>query len=579
MTLKGGKTGLVDNSIFRRIKVARGEEPADILFKNCRVADLFCSTLKEACVAVAEGAVVSVGDGALDAAEVVDLGGKVLAPSFIDAHIHIESSMLTPEGFAEAVVPHGTGATVSDPHEIANVLGLQGLEYMKGASRGIPMDIFYTVPSCVPATHMETAGAELGPDDIKRAVDILGDPPALSEMMNFPGVIFAVPEVLRKLAVARELGLLIDGHSPGLRGKDLDAYLSGGISTDHECLTADEALEKLRKGMWVLMREGSAAKNLRELIPAVDAGNAHRICIASDDRHPDDLVSEGHLDHSLRVAVGAGLDPMLALRMVTLNPATLYRLEGRGAIAPGYRADLVVLEDMKDFRVASVYRFGAKVAEDGKLLAPINRAASAASSSGVKLPADLRTKLNAYPAAGKVRVIGVSGAQIVTSSEIADASDAGPSRLLQFAAVVERHRGTGNVGLAFVKGFGLKAGALASTVAHDSHNLVMVGTSPVELESAANAVAEMGGGLVVASGGKVLARLPLPVAGLMSRGSATEVAASLSKLHAAVRECGCELPAPFMTLSFIALPVIPSLKLTDRGLVDVGKFQIVHMEA
>jgi adenine deaminase len=563
-------------SLARRIRVARGQEEADTLFVNGKVACTFTGELLELPVAVAEGRVVSLG-GSHEAHEVVDLAGAILAPAFTDPHIHVESSMLTPEGFAEAVVPHGTGATVSDPHEIVNVLGLAGMETMRAASRDLPLDIFYTLPSCVPATQMETSGAELDAAATAAALDRFPEAPALSEMMNFPGVIFGVPDVLEKLRAAHSRGFPVDGHSPGLSGPDLDAYLNGGILTDHECMTPAEAREKLRRGMVVFLREGSAAKNLLDLLPCVTAANLHRVCIASDDRHPDDLLNEGHLDHSLRLAVGAGLDPLWALRMVTLNPAQVYGWRDRGGIAPGYRADLVVLEDLKGFRVRQAWHGGKKVAERGELLVSIPRVDVGSALSSVHLPPDLHAKLRAYPASGSARVIGVEPSQIVTRSERGDLADAGAGKDLAFAAVVERHRGTGNVGLGLVRGFGLTSGALASTVSHDSHNLVLVGVSPAEMEAAARAVAEMGGGLAVVRDGSVLAKCPLPVAGLMSQGSAREIAASLQELHAAARACGCLLPAPFMTLAFIALPVIPSLKLTDRGLVDVDAFAPVPL--
>ncbi len=395
--------------------------------------------------------------------------------------------------------------------------------------------------------------------------------------MNFPGVIHGVPDVLAKIHAARSRGFAVDGHSPGLSGADLEAYLNAGILTDHECMGAEEARAKLRSGMWVLMREGSAAKNLRDLASLVTPANAHRICIASDDRHPDDLVREGHLDHALRVAVEAGIDPLMAVRFVTLNPATLYGFRDRGGIAPSYLADLVVLSDLRKFDVLSVFHRGLRVAEHGEMLAEIPRRDARGTLASVHLPRDLQEKLGAYPAAGRVRVIGVEPEQIVTRSEVGDASEAGPGKTLQFAAVVERHRNTGNVGLGFVSGFGLAGGALASTVSHDSHNCVLVGTSPVEMAHAARVVAEMGGGQAVVRGGEVLAALPLPVAGLMSTARAADVALELERLHAAARACGCLLPAPFMTLAFIALPVIPALKLTDLGLVDVGQFKIVPL--
>jgi len=565
-------------SLKRRIRVAMGEEPGDLLLVNGKVVCTFTGEVLDLPVLVADGRVCALGSGDGKAAEIVDLKGAYLSPSFTDAHIHVESSALTPEGFAEAVVPRGTGATVSDPHEIVNVLGLKGYEYMRRAAKGLPLDIHFTVPSCVPATHMETAGAELGPAETAAALDLFSEAPALSEMMNFPGVICAVDDVLAKVIAAEERGLPVDGHSPGLSGGGLDAYLNARILTDHECFTAGESKEKLRRGMWLLIREGSAAKNLRDLVSAVDPWTSSRICIVSDDRHPADLVGEGHLDHSLRVAVSAGLDPLIALRAVTLNPALLYGFRDRGAIAPGYRADFAVLKDLENFEVLSVYHGGRRVAEGGRMLEGIARRDAGETLASVHLPGDLDMRLKAYPRRGRVRVIGVEPTQITTRSEVSDASAAGPGKPLQFAAVIERHRGTGNVGLGFVQGFQLVSGALASTVSHDSHNVVAVGVSPEEVCAAARAVERMGGGLAVVRNGELLASLPLPVAGLMSQGSAREVEGQMAGLHEAARALGCALPAPFMTLSFLALPVIPALKLTDKGLVDVNKFQLVPLE-
>ncbi len=565
------------DDMARRIRVARGKEPADILFVNGKVISTFTDEVLETSVAVCGDRIAALGGDGREARETVDLCGAYLSPSFIDAHIHVESSMLTPEGFAEAVVPRGTGATVSDPHEIVNVMGMKGFAFMREASKNLPMEIFYTIPSCVPATNMEHSGAVVGPEEVAEAFDLWPDTPGLSEMMNFPGVLFTVPEVLAKVRAAKERGYMVDGHSPGLTGKDLDGYLSAGILTDHECLTADEAREKLRRGMWVLLREGSAAKNLVDLLPAVDPGSLHRVCIASDDRHPDDLVHEGHMDHSLRVAVGAGLDPIKAIRMVTLNPATLYGLRDRGGIAPGLRADFAVFDNLHDFKVRVVYHGGRKVAEGGRILESLPRHLDPATHSSVHLPSDLSEKLKGYPSEGKVRVIGVVPGQLVTRNETGEAAEVGSGKRLQYAAVVERHHRTGCVGLGYAEGFTLNGGALASTVSHDSHNLVLVGTTPEEMAHAAEVVAEMGGGQAVVCGGEVLAKIPLAVAGLMSEGKPHEVAKALEKANAAAGSLGCTIHAPFMTLSFIALPVIPSLKLTDEGLVDVDAFKPVPL--
>lgn len=564
-------------SLARRIRVARGLEPADLLLVHGKVLSTFTGEVLETPVAVAEGRVAALGDPGAGARETVDLKGAYLAPAFTDAHIHVESSMLTPEGFAEAVAPHGTGAVVSDPHEIVNVLGMEGFRYMTEAGRPCPLDFLFTIPSCVPATPLETAGAEMAPREVEEALAAFPEAPGLSEMMNFPGVLLCDGGVLGKIHAAWRRGKPVDGHAPGLSGADLDAYLGAGIATDHECLTAEEAREKMRRGMWLLAREGSAARNLEALLPAVEGRSVSRLCLVSDDRHPEDLVEEGHLDAVLRKAVALGLDPLDAVRAVTLNPAAVYGFSDRGGIAPGFLADLVVLEDLRNFRVREVYHRGRRVAREGGLLEPLRRHAPPAASR-IRLPEDLEARLSAYPREGTVRVMGVEASQIVTRDERGEAAEAGAGEV-QFAAVVERHRGTGNVGLGYVRGFGLREGALASTVAHDSHNLVVVGTSATDMALAARALQERGGGQAVVAGGKIRALLPLEVGGLMSLRAARDVVEDLRALHRAAGSLGCRLPAPFMTLSFLALPVIPALKLTDRGLVDVRRFEVVPLEA
>ena len=560
------------------LAVARGEGEADLLFTGARVVDVFGGGIREGAVAVHEGRIV--GFGERRARERVDLGGAFLCPGFIDGHVHIESSMVSLPEYARAVVPHGTAAVVTDYHEIANVLGLEGICYMMRLGEGLPLDVFIMLPSCVPATPMETAGAVLEAEDL---APLLGEEcvVGLGEMMNFPGVIGGDPAVAAKLAACA--GWPVDGHAPGLSGARLDAYLAAGVESDHECVELREAREKLERGMYIYIREGSTAKNLRALLPLAGEAPSHRLLLVTDDRQPDDLMGEGHLDHVLRRAVEMGLDPVTALRMVTLHPALRFRLHRRGGIAPGWLADLVVLEDLRKFAVRTVYKRGCKVAEGGELLVDLRPGPPCPGAMNVawdKIPG-----ISVPAQEGEILVIGVVPDQIVTervtekprleNGEVM----ADPGRDTLKICVFERHRGTGNVGVGFIRGFGLRGGALASTVAHDSHNLVAVGVSDADILAAARKVAGMGGGQVVVKGGEVLAELPLDVAGLMSTLPVARVAERVRELREAARGLGCGLGDPFMTLSFMALPVIPKLKITDRGLFDVASFSHVPLFA
>jgi len=565
-------------SVERLIAVARGEEPADLLLKNGRLVNVLSGEIHPARVAIVDGRVAGLG-GDYRAHRVVDLAGRFICPGFIDAHVHLESSMVQPAEFARAVLPHGTVAVVCDPHEIANVLGLDGVRYILDASAGLPLAVYVMAPSCVPATHMETAGAALDAADIAQILTydrVLG----LAEMMNYPGVLFRAPSVLAKIEAAA--GRPVDGHAPGLSGQDLNAYLAAGIGSDHECTDPDEAREKLRRGMHIFIREGTTARNLHSLLPMVTPANARFCHFCTDDRHPDTLLTEGHVDDIVRQAIGGGLDPVLAIQMASINTALYFGLRQAGAVAPGYRADLLVLDDLERVQVAQVYAAGQLVAEGGRCLL------SAAEFPRVPTQATVHLDLAALdltiPAGqGPARVIGVVPGQVVTKDLRLEPAVAGgqvvadPARDLSKIAVVERHRGTGNVGLGLVKGIGLRQGAIASSVAHDSHNVVVVGTSDAEMRAAVTAIAEMGGGQVAVADGQVLAACPLPIAGLMSDQPLEKVRDQVAALTKAAQALGSTLPDPFMTLSFLALPVIPALKLTDKGLVDVGKFQIVPL--
>ena len=559
------------------IAVARGDQPADLLLQNAQLVNVLSGEIHPADIAIHDGWVVGWGD--YRAQQVVDLGGRYVCPGLIDAHMHLESSMVQPAEFARAVVPHGTTAVICDPHEIANVLGLDGVRYILAASEGLPLRVYVMAPSCVPATHMETAGAELTAADIEtlwQQERVIG----LAEMMNYPGVLFRVPAVLAKIRAAQ--GRPIDGHAPGLRGLDLNAYIAAGVRSDHECTDLDEARAKLRRGMHILIREGTTARNLHALLPLVTAQNARQCHFCTDDRHPDTLLTEGHIDDIVRQAIAAGLDPVTAIRMATLHTAELFRLWDLGAVAPGYRADLLVLDDLETVQVAQVYAGGQLVAEKGRFLPPRADRPAAPIRSGVRV--DAAALDFTIPADGEVaRVIGVIPGQIVTEDRrlrptIADGVVvADPDRDLLKMAVIERHRGTGNVGLGLVQGFGLRQGAIASSVAHDSHNIVVIGASDEAMRAAVAAIVEMGGGQVVVADGQVRAACPLPIAGLMSDQPLEQVRDQVAALTGAAHALGCPLPDPLMTMSFLALPVIPTLKLTDKGLVDVGRFDFVPL--
>jgi adenine deaminase len=520
-----------------------------------------------------------VGFDCSSAKEVIDLSGKVLTPGFIDGHVHIESAMVTIPEYARAVVPRGTTTVVADPHEIANVLGAEGIRYMLESSRLSPLSIFVMLPSCVPATHLETSGACLDAEALSEMIDEVGVI-GIAEVMNYPGVIFRDPQVLAKIRLAGEKR--VDGHCPLLSGRDLAAYVAAGIGSDHECTSSEEAKEKLRLGMRIMIREGTAAKNLDDLLPLVNDVNSRRFLFVSDDRHPSDILREGHIDSMVRRAVESGLDPIVAITIASLNAAEYFGLRDLGAIAPGRRADILVLDDLDELNVLKVLKDGKVVAEGGRMIAPLGKAQRPALASmqvGQIDPGSFDIKAEGSLA----RVIGVVPNQIITRSlrlqpKVIDGyAVADVDRDLLKMAVVERHRGTGNVGLGLVSGFGLARGAIATSVAHDSHNIAAVGTKSSEIYRAVSKVREMGGGLVVVDDGMVTASLPLPIAGLLSDRSMDEVAELIEEVVGAARDLGSTLEDPFMTLSFLCLPVIPELKLTDKGLVDVNRFDFVPL--
>ncbi len=560
------------------VRYARGDEPAHLLLKNARLVNVLSGEIIPTHVAVARSRIVGLGEG-YEAEEVIDLEGAYLAPGFIDAHVHIESSMAPPSEFARTVVPRGTTTVVTDPHEIANVLGLDGIRFMFESAKYGPLSMYVMASSCVPATTMETNGAVLHWYDL---VSLKSDPwvLGLAEVMNFPGVIYGDDEVLDKLRIFRED--VIDGHAPGVSGQALQAYIATGIGSDHEATTIEEAREKLRAGMMVFIREATNAHNLKDLLPLVNERNHHRICFCTDDRQPADLLDQGHIDYMVRTAIAEGLDPIIAIRMATWNPAQYFRLHDRGAITAGRRADMIVFDDLQAPRPRLVFRGGKLVAKEGVMLAPPRELPDRALRHTMNVAWD-KVDFD-IPAEGRIaRVIGHIPDQLITKHlhmEIPRANglaQADPDRDILKMAVIERHMHSGNVGKGFIHGMGLKRGALASSVAHDHHNIVVIGADDASMMTAARRVAAMGGGLVAADGDRVLAEVPLPLAGLMSKEPMVIIRDQVDAAIQAAHHLGSPLHDPFMGMSFMALEVIPSLKLTDQGLVDVDKFELTSL--
>jgi adenine deaminase len=561
----------------RLLRVARGDEPAELVLTGGRVANVYTGEWQETDVAICDGIIVGLGDYT---GPKLSVAGRYLLPGFIDGHLHLESSMLTPRELSRALLPLGTTTVVADPHEIANVWGTVGLDYLLTGSEGLPVDFFFMLPPCVPATPLETSGASLEADDLKPYLShprVLG----LAEVMNFPGVVAGDPGLLAKIALFSQGPL--DGHAPLLTGQALNAYRLAGIGSDHECTVLAEAREKLRKGFYVMLREGSLAKNLADLLPAVTPASLRRTMLVTDDSHPEDLLLTGHLNHLLKKAVAWGLDPLAATTMVTLNPAEYFRLYDRGAVAPGLVADLLVVDDLREFHVDKVLKNGKLVVDRGKIIAWPEIPAESAQLSPLNVKELVLEAFSPLATGSTAKVIGLVPDQLLTEKRLLPAPiregrlATDPTRDILKLAVVERHHGTGNLGLGLVQGFGMRRGALASSVAHDSHNIVVVGASEPDMLQAVHHLVKLGGGMAVVADSQVIADLALPIGGLMSLLTLEQVAAAYGALQEAYRALEGKLTDPFMALSFLALPVIPSLKLTDLGLVDVGRFQIVQL--
>lgn len=561
------------------IKVARGLLKADVVIKNANVVNVFNNEIQTRDIAIYNGFIAGIGEG-YEGEKVINVNGAYVTPAFIDGHVHIESSMCLPKEFARAVVPEGTVTVIADPHEISNVFGLHGISFMREACKDLPLQVYIMLPSCVPATDSETSGFELASYDLSLLIDapeILG----IAEMMNFPGVLNCDREVMSKLGLGLRKKKNIDGHAPGLSGKDLCAYVAAGVMSDHECTNAQEAIEKLGLGMYIMIREGSAAKDLQALLPVLKGQNTNRCILVTDDRHPTDL--KGHINDMVRQCVEAGVDPITAIKVASINTAEYFGLNDVGAVAPGYKAHLLVFENLKEFKPALVFKDGEIVAQNGQLIVDMEHN---------EIP-KLRGSVN-------VKWIEHDDFNIPAKSDIVQAIEIIPHSLLTkkisakvkvvngFAEpdvendvlkimVFERHKATGNIGKGFVKGFGLKSGAIASTVAHDSHNLIVVGTNDADMEMAVVELVKSQGGKVVVNNGKVVSKLPLPIAGLMSAEPFETVLKQCNELEDGVKQIGCKLENPFMTMAFLSLSVIPDLKITDKGVYDVQKSEFIDI--
>lgn len=567
--------------IKRIIDIAAGRVKPQLALKGGKIVNVFSGEIEEGDVAIDKGKIVAIGS--YEGETEIHIDGKFVAPGLIDGHLHIESAMVTPAQFARAIIPHGTTTIVADPHEIANVCGNEGIRYILRSSKGLPLNVFVMLPSCVPATPFESAGAILTAHELGELMNeegVLG----LGELMNYPGVISGDAEVIAKLNMAK--GRIIDGHGPEISGKDLNAYVAAGIRTEHECSTVEEMEERIRRGMYILIREGSAARDLRNLVKGVNKENARRCLFCTDDKQPEDLLIDGHIDHNIRLAIKEGIKPITAIQMATINAAECYQLKGLGAIAPGYEADLIIIDALETFKVEKVFKKGVLVAENNR---PLFDVVDATDSSKVVntvniAPVD-ESQLKIKLESDIVNVIKVMPHSLLTQRVVrrVDTKEGffnyHPSLDILKLAVIERHHKTGNIGLGLVEDFQLKGGAIASTVAHDSHNLIVIGDNDRDMLLAIEEVTAKGGGITIASKGEILETLPLPIAGLISQENMEKVNQQLKKmLEIAYKTLGVnENIDPFMTLSFLALPVIPEVKLTDKGLFDVSHFNFINI--
>lgn len=567
------------------IQTAKGAIPADVVIKNCKVVNVYSGEIVEGDIAISDGQIAGVGT--YEGKEVIDAEGRYAAPGFIDSHIHIESAYVSPEELGRLLVPHGGTTIMADPHEIANVCGEAGLTYMVEAGKRTALDIKYELPSCVPATPFENAGAILGAREIEKLIPndaFIG----LGEFMNFPGILNTDEDVIDKIIAAKDARKWIDGHGAGLAGNALSAYASVGVLADHECSTVEEMKERLERGMYILLRQGSACHNLRTLLKGVTPENSRRCLLCSDDRQPKTILNEGHLDNHLRICVEEGLDAVTAIRMATLNAAECFGLSDRGAIAPGKRADIVLLDNLKDFNVNRVWVGGKLVAEEGTYLPKVEKYDISSVKGSVVLKDFSKEKFKMNLKSNKVNVIGILPGGVVTEKLTAEVQldENGefvwnPDEDIVKVAVLERHHKTGNVACGFLKGYGIKEGAVALSVAHDSHNIIVVGVNDDEMEYAVNALVAQEGGIVLVKNGKVVESMPMPIAGLMSDQSGEWVDEKLTSIHdKAYEELGiCGSVEPVMTLCFMSLIVIPEIKLTDTGLFDVTTFSFIPVEA
>lgn len=567
------------------IDVAAGRKKADLVLKNAKIVDVFQAKILTGDIAISDGYIAGIGES-YQGVEERNYTGKYVAPGFIEAHIHIESSYVSPEEFSRVFIPRGTTTILADPHEIVNVAGLKGLDYMVNAAKNAKMDVRYMMPPCVPATNFETSGADLYADDMEDALKT-GEVDGLAELMNFPGVINADDKMIDEILMAKKYGARIDGHAPQVVGKDLNAYIAAGPANDHECSTLEEAEERLARGMYLLLREGSVTQDLRKLLPIVNTANSRRCLLSGDDVQAKTAINKGHLDNSIRICIDEGLNPITAIQMATLNPAEYCGLNDRGAIAPGRRADMVVFESLEDFAVEETYILGEKLSQGNEYLGEVNYYPIDSVEFSMHVKDFTREKLQLHLNSDKVRAIGVVPGEVLTTEEHVTVRRDGDDNFVYNdqedvtkIVVVERHHNTGNVNVNLLSGYGIKAGAIAISIGHDSHNIIATGTNDDDIFMAVNELIKQEGGAVVVKDEKVISRMELKIAGLMCNLPAEKMIAQQDALDEAVHE---ELGVPdnvnpVMTLSFMPLAVIPKLKITDKGLVDVEKNAFVSNE-